>query len=327
MVDVIDIGLVGAGFMGDAHSAAYRQIPNVRVKAICSRSRDKAEKMAEEWGANVYESLEEMLDEESIDAVDICTPTSTHRHMVETAAAYKKHVICEKPMATNEEDAEAMIESCRRAGVILMVAHVVRFNKKFLSARNLLLDGSLGKPGVVRISRVGEFPKWSSWYSNEAPGGTLLDLAIHDFDYLRWCLGPVQRVFSRQVVGDSLDHSLTLLRFASGAMAHVESSWAYPSGTELQVSLEIAGSNGVAQFERQKSYPVYTFREGITSADNPLTKNSYVRQLEHFIDCIRNNQSPLTSGEEGLESLRISLAAIQSATTGMPIELEVRVRE
>jgi len=322
---VFNIGLVGTGFMGRTHSAAFEQIPGARISAICSRNPDSARPLADQWGAAVYASLEEMLDKEPLDAIDICLPTHLHREAAELAAAAGKHVFCEKPIAASTEDAMAMITACRQAGVVLMIGHVTRFNPEYAAAKQQLLDGALGKPGVLRTSRVSEFPSWAAWYSNYGNEGTLIDLAIHDFDFLRWCLGPVKRVFTHQVSAEKFDHSLTILRFASGAMAHVEASWAYPAGTAIQVSLEIAGSNGLALFDRQKAYPIQAWHQdggGRAALASPLARNHYVRELEHFLDCIQHRKKPLTSGEEALEALRISLAAVRSARSGQPVELE-----
>src|SRR5690606_22892753 len=102
-------------------------------------------------------------------------------------AAKGKHVFCEKPIAESESDAQMMINACNKAGVILMIGHVTRFNKEFSTARQQLLDGTLGKPGTVRTIRSGSFPAWGDWYAGYGDSGTLLDLAIHDLDYLRWC--------------------------------------------------------------------------------------------------------------------------------------------
>lgn len=322
---MLNIGLAGSGLMGRTHSAALRRIPGARVVAVYSRTPDKARQLADEWGARVYTSLEGMLDDDIVDAIDICLPTHLHRNAVELACIKGKHIFCEKPIAPTAEDAQAMIDVCRQAGVVLMIGHSTRFNPESLAVREQLLNGALGNIGVVRTTRAGEFPAWASWYSDYGTSGTLIDLAIHDFDFLRWCLGPITRVFANQVSAGKLEHSQTILRFASGAMAHVEASWAYPPGTTLQIAIEAAGSNGLALFDRTSCSPVQTYMAdcgGLAVSDNPMAKNSYVRELEHFLDCIRTGETPLTSGEEALQSLLVSLAAIRSAKTGMPVELE-----
>jgi predicted dehydrogenase len=269
-----------------------------------------------------------MLRDGQFDAVDICLPTDLHRWAVELAAAHGKPVFCEKPIALTEEDASAMIDACKKAGVTLMVGHVVRFFPEYRAAREQVLSGKLGKPGVVRTIRSGAFPVWSGWFGDEArSGGPLLDLAIHDFDYLRWCFGPVQRVFSRTLTTkrEGMEHTLTLLRFASGVMAHVEASWAYPQGSPFQTSIEIAGSEGLILFDKNKSGSVVQYggpRKQTGVPESPLLKSPYALELEHFITCVKEQKQPLTSGEEALASLRVGLAAYQSARTRLPVELE-----
>jgi UDP-N-acetylglucosamine 3-dehydrogenase len=326
------VGLVGAGTMGNTHSRAYRQIPGARITAVCDIDEGKANKLASAWDAPVFASLEAMLKGGSFDAVDVCLPTDLHREAVELAAAYGKHVFCEKPIALTEEDASAMIEACKKAGVTLMVGHVVRFFPEYLAARRQVLSGKLGNLGVVRTIRSGAFPAWSEWFKDESrSGGPLLDLAIHDFDYLRWTFGPVKRVFSRTLTDkmDGKEHSLTVLRFESGVMAHVEASWAYPQGAPFQTSIEITGSKGMALFDKGQSNSIVHYgkpNKQYGAPDSPLEKSPYALELEHFIDCVKNNKEPLTSGEESLESLRIGLAAFRSARTKLPVELEEDAR-
>jgi UDP-N-acetylglucosamine 3-dehydrogenase len=322
------IGLIGAGTMGNTHSRAYRQIRDARITAVCDIDAEKANRLAAQWDARVFATLEDMLRDGQFDAVDICLPTDLHREAVEIAAAYGKPVFCEKPIALTEEDASAMIEACKKAGVILMVGHVVRFFPEYRAAREQVLSGKLGKTGVVRTIRSGAFPTWSNWFGEDSrSGGPLLDLAIHDFDYLRWCFGPVRRVFSRILTTkrEGMEHTLTLLRFESGVMAHVEASWAYPQGSPFQTSIEISGTDGLILFDKEKSNSIVQYggtQQSSGVPDSPLAKSPYALELEHFITCVKQQTEPLTSGEEALASLRIGLAAYRSAQTQMPVQLE-----
>ncbi|MDF2962622.1 MAG: oxidoreductase domain protein [Paenibacillus sp.] len=322
------IGLVGAGTMGNTHSRAYRQITDARITAVCDIDADKANRLASEWEATAFTSIEDMLKNGQFDAVDICLPTDLHRQAVELAASYGKHVFCEKPIALTVEDSEAMIHACKKAGVTLMVGHVVRFFPEYRAAREQLLSGRLGNPAVVRTIRSGAFPVWSDWFKDDSrSGGPLLDLAIHDFDYLRWCFGPVRRVFSRTLTAkrEGMEHTLTLLRFESGVMAHAEASWAYPHGSPFQTSLEITGTKGLVLFDKDKSNSIVKYggpqnQSGVP--DSPLAKSPYALELEHFIECVKHKKEPLTSGEEALASLKVGLAAVRSAELNLPVEME-----
>lgn len=325
---MLNIGLIGAGTMGNTHNRAYKQLTDTNIAAVCDIDESKAVRIAEQWGAKVYTSVEDMLNDAKIDAVDICLPTDMHRSVTEMAAARGIHVFCEKPIAVTEADAEAMIEACRAAGVMLMVGHVVRFFPEYRLAREQLLAGKFGKPGVIRSIRSGAFPIWSSWFKDYSrSGGPLIDLAIHDFDYLRWCFGPVRRVFSRTLgkQEEGLDHALTVLRFESGVIAHVEASWAYPQGAPFQTSLEIAGTDALALYDRQSSFSVVKFggtKEQNMVPESPLARSPYALELQHFADCIRTGETPLTSGEEALASLQVSIAAVESSRTNRVVELK-----
>lgn len=326
---MIRIGLIGAGTMGNVHSRALRQIPGARLTAVCDIVEEKARHTAEDWQAQAFTSMEEMLRHAPIDAVDICLPTDLHRQAAEMAAACGKHVFCEKPIALTAEDAQAMIVSCRKAGVMLMVGHVVRFFPEYRAAREQVISGRLGSIGVVRTIRSGAYPVWSDWFADERrSGGPLLDLAIHDFDYLRWCFGPVKRVFSQTLTAsrNRLEHTLTVLRFQSGVIAHVEASWAYPKESPFQTSIEIAGSKGLVLFDKERSNSILQFggpKQQTAVPDSPLAKSPYTLELEHFVECVTNGQPPLTSGEESLASLLVGLAAVRSAKTKLPVECEV----
>lgn len=325
---MLKVGLVGAGTMGKTHHRAYRQLTDVRISAVCDLDAEKAGSIAGEWNADTYVSLEEMLKQADLDAVDICLPTDLHRQAAELAASYGKHIFCEKPIALTVEDAEAMIEACKKANVTLMVGHVVRFFPEYRSARDQLQSGRLGAPGVVRTVRSGSFPRWSGWFNDYSrSGGPIIDLAIHDIDYLRWCFGPVRHVFSRTLSGkkDNFDHSLTLIRFASGVIAHVEASWAYPPGAPFLTSLEIAGSKGLVLYDKDKSNSIVQYGGSAAAAgaaDSPLARSPYALELEHFIHCVRNKEVPLTSGEEALASLKVGLAAVRSAQINRPVNVE-----
>src|SRR3954454_8607107 len=189
------VGIVGTGGMGSYHVAQWHRLP-VESVSYFDLVRERAEAQAKRFGGTVYDSLDELL--QHVDVVDVCTQTPEHAGVVIAAAAAGKHVITEKPMARSIADAEAMIAACKKAGVRLFVAHVVRFFPEFARAKAVLDSGELGTPGVIRTVRGGDFPGWNSWYGDFAQsGGVIMDLAIHDLDYVRWCFGDITRVFAR----------------------------------------------------------------------------------------------------------------------------------
>lgn len=181
------VGIVGAGTMGSVHAESHREAGH-EVVAIYDPRPEAAAAVAAPVGARAVGSFEELLADPAIEVIDVCVPTYLHRAYVEAAARASKQVICEKPLALTLEDGRAMIEACRQAGVQLFVGHVVRFFSEFILAKRLVEEGKVGRPGLVRMSRGGPFPRgWDNWYADPRRSAPLLlDLVIHDFDWLRW---------------------------------------------------------------------------------------------------------------------------------------------
>jgi UDP-N-acetylglucosamine 3-dehydrogenase len=326
----LSVGIVGAGLMGKMHARRWAQLP-VELAGFYTRRPERAQAAAEHHGGRAFPSLEALLS--AADVVDVCTPTPTHKDLVLAAAAAGRHIICEKPMARHLDDAEEMIAACQVAGVRLFIAHVVRFFPEYARAKELLDSGQLGRPGVIRTVRGGSFPAsdTQTWFTDfEQSGGVILDLLIHDIDYVRWCLGDVATVFARGLTFsdvDDADHVLLTMRFRSGALGHLEGSWAYPPGN-FRTRLEIAGDGGLLECDSLDTLPLsLTLKRGETSPaagvpvpESPMhaADDPYYREIAHFLSCLESGADFLVSPQDGLEALRIALAAIESLRTGQP---------
>ncbi len=327
------VGIVGAGLTGGMHAERWAQLP-VTLVGFHTRSPDRARAAASTYGGRAFTSLQELLAE--VDVVDVCTPTPTHKDLVLAAAAAGKDIICEKPMARRLRDAEAMIAACEEAGVRLFVAHVVRFFPEYARAKEVLDSGQLGRPGIIRTVRGGNFPApgAQNWYADfEQSGGVIVDLLIHDIDYARWCFGDVARVFARGLTFSGVqdtDHVLLTLRFHNGAIGHLEGSWAYPPGN-FRTRLEIAGDGGLLEVDSLEVLPFsVTLKQegralvaGVPVPESPMhpTDDPYYREIAHFLSCLESGEDFLVSPQDGLEALRIALAAIESLKTGRPVDV------
>jgi len=318
--------------MGSLHAGHYDALPDSRVAAVLDVRPDAARVLAEVYSATAYGDIEEMLADGSIDIVSITTPTPYHKECVLKAAAAGKHVFCEKPIATTLEDGLEMTDACRRAGVVFMVGHVLRYFPEYASAKRLIEDGAVGKVGMVRTSRGGSFPQSAGdWYADKVKsGGVTMDTLIHDFDWLRWSLGEVVRVYGKGLLeraAEHKDYALITLRFASGAVAHVEGTWMRPDG--FKTSLEIAGSKGLIAFNNEDSAPIKLAFAGSDGAgveavpQSPLSAEDdpYRLELADFLTAIKSGGESPISGEDAVEALKISLAALESITTGQPVEI------
>src|SRR5919112_479702 len=319
------IGLVGAGFMGGVHLNAYTAIPEVEVVGVADARTEAAEAGAEMVGARPYRSFEELVAAEDVELVDVCLPTAFHRDLALLAAGEGKHVILEKPIARTMEDAREILEAFSGDGPRLFVGHVVRFFPEYVGIKEKIDAGDLGTIGLVRTSRRSPFLLgWNDWYADwRVSGGVLLDLVIHDFDYLRWVLGEVERVYARGVLGreyNRLDYVLATLRFESGAIAHVEGHWGYPG--PFNYSIEVAGSDALLSVDSTEP-PSLQLISGAPGEVPDLAsgKSPYEKELEHFIHCIATGEEPIVEAQDASEAVRIGHAATESVLTGKPVTL------
>jgi UDP-N-acetylglucosamine 3-dehydrogenase len=319
------VGLVGAGFMGGVHLNAYADNPDVEVVGVADARIEAAVAGAEMVGARPYTSYEELVAAEDVEVVDVCLPTAFHRDLAVRAAGEGRHVILEKPIARTMEDAQQILDAFSADGPRLFVGHVVRFFPEYVGIKQKIDAGDLGTVGVVRTSRRSPFLLgWNDWYADwRVSGGVLMDLVIHDFDYLRWTLGEVERVYARGMLGreyNRLDYVLATLRFQSGAIAHVEGHWGYPG--PFNYSIEVAGSHALLTVDSTEPASLQLIsgapEEGPDLASG---KSPYEKELEHFIHCMATGEEPIVEAYDAREALRIGLAATESVLTGDPVTL------
>ncbi len=332
------VALVGAGGMAGMHAACYTAMENARLEGVMDIRLEAAESLAAKHGAKAYHSFEQMLTEVKPDIVDVCCPTPWHVDYVLEAAKRAaelgiRGISTEKPMARTLHDCEKMRDACAAAGIPLFVAQVVRFFPEFLLARSQVQQGAVGTPASVRTHRGGYMPHaWDDWYGKfEWSGGCVLDLIIHDFDWLRWTFGPVERVYARGLAEKRLpiqDFALVTLRFRSGVIGHVEGTWSDPAG--FKVTLEVAGDAGLLEYNCNQPVAAplkialfggESSREAVAVPESPTDYNPYQAELEHFLQCVETGTTPSITPQDGIEAVRIALAALQSIQTGQPVTL------
>ena len=319
------VGVIGAGFIGAIHLGAYANMPDVEVVGVADGLPEIAAAGAAVVGASAYPSYEDLVSAEEVDLVDVCLPTSYHRDLALKAARDGKHVILEKPIARSLEDAEEIIAAFAGGSQRLFVGHVVRFFPEYVRIKEMIDAGELGTVGVARTSRRSPFlTGWNDWYADwRMSGGVLLDLFIHDFDFLRWALGEVERVYARSVLGheyNRLDYALVTLRFEGGAIAHLEGQWGFPG--PFNYSIEVAGSRAMVAADSTGPAPVRFLGGTKDTGESPdviVGKSPFQTELEHFIRCAATDDEPIVDAHDALEALRIGHAAIESVKTGRQV--------
>lgn len=327
------VGIVGVGFMGTTHASGWADTP-ARMVGFTAETQKEAGALAKQYHAKIYSSLEDMLPD--VDVVDICSPTHLHHEMILKAAAAGKHVVCEKPLARTTQQAREAVEACKEAGVQLLVAHVVRFFPEYALAQSAAANGQIGRPAVLRLHRGSYRPKKpaGNWFLDEAKsGGILMDLMIHDYDYARWIAGDVETVSARRVTerhpDAPVDYGLVILSHRSGAISHIAGSWAYPPPTFI-TRFEIAGDRGLIEFDSDGTAPIHNLilKTGGSDApdvglpSSPISESPYTTQIKEFYAALADGKPTRVSATDGLASVQIAEAAIQSAQSGQPVHLQ-----
>jgi len=309
------IGIIGAGGMGGTHARHFRGLGTAEI-GIFDTDAQKAGSVAEAHGARAFGSWDEIL--AWADAVDICTPTPSHAELAGQAIAAGRGLLVEKPLALTLDEARSLVLAADSSGIPLVVGHVVRYFPEFKLGHRLVKDGKLGQPAAIRIRRGGGPPRAQWFLDHSLSGGILVDLAVHDFDWLRWTFGEVKHLFARSLgarSGQGADYALTTLTFESGAVAHVESTWMDPAGG--RVTLEVCGSAGMFEFDSRRTATVRTHVASGARAEAPLSveDDPYRNQLAAFLESLETGK-PSVPGVDGFMALSIGLAALESAKTG-----------
>ncbi len=325
------VGIAGVGFMGSTHAAGWSET-DAEIVGFVAETTQEAEGLAKQYQVKIYPDLASMLPD--VDVADICTPTHLHHAMTLPAAAAGKDIVCEKPLARTSAQALEMLVACRKAGVKLLVAHVVRFFNEYALAKASVARGEIGKPGVIRLSRGSFRPKKpaGNWFLDEAKsGGILMDLMVHDFDYARWIAGDVESVFAKKVTSGHpdapIDYGLVILKHRSGALSHIAGAWAYPPPT-FRTHLEIAGDGGLIEFDSADTAPILNLvaRSSADTPDvglpsSPVSESPYTTQIKEFYAVLRGEKEPRILAEDALAAVQIAEAAIQSAASGKAVTL------
>lgn len=332
----IKVGVIGCGSI-----AKHRHIPehaaneNVEIVAFCDIVEERAQEYADQYNAKAYTSFEELLKNEEVDAVSVCTPNSFHAPISIAALNAGKHVLCEKPMATSAEEADAMIAAAEKNGKKLMIAHNQRFVASHAKARSIIESGALGKIYSFRTAFGHGGPEnWSadgsnSWFFKKELAfiGAMGDLGVHKTDLLRYLIGEEFTEVAAFVEGSAKenstvdDNAVCILKSESGMIGTLAASWAYNGGEDN--STVFYAENGILRLEDDSDYSlIIEYKNGnserhslgaIQSNEEGQQTDTHV--VEHFITSILDDTTPPVCGNEGKKSLQVILAALESSET------------
>ena len=342
------VAILGAGFIANIHLESYvRFVPEAEVVAVYSNVGEDAKAFAMTHGIpQSYDNLDRLLAESGADVIDICIPNFLHYEACMKAAAANKHIIIEKPLALTLEEADEMIDVCKRQGVLLMYAEQLCFTPKYERARALVESGAVGDVYMLKQSERHSGPH-SAWFYNKetAGGGVMMDMGCHALAWFRWMNknNPVKSVYAdmKTVMHDieCEDNTVAVLEFENGVTAVAENSWARHGGMDDRI--EIYGDKGVLYADLFKGNSSLTYSiDGYDYASEKAgsTKGwtftifeeaynqGYPHELQHFISCVREGKQPLVTGEDGRDVLELIYAAYESARTGAKVHLPFKAK-
>jgi predicted dehydrogenase len=352
------VGIIGAGFIATrGHVPAYRAVPGVEVVALCDINEKRARAVSEELGIpQAYTDYHAMLEHENLDVVSVCSPNAFHAQMTIDALNAGAHVLCEKPMALNYADAQAMFAASQRAGRSLTIGFHMRYQPEFQTVKQILSDGKLGEVYYIKSSmlRRNGIPGYGSWFTNKdlAGGGAMMDIGCHMLDLSLWMLGHPKPLtvtanlyakFGPRAKGlgtwgidhfpagarfDVDDLATAFIRFEGGITLLLEVSWAGHSTPGHR--LQIMGTEGGIEvdprtFGRERPVHVFIEQDGELAEEelaiDPAVGSSYQREIAAWLQAIEAGSSPLVAPEQAALAVQITEAIYQSAATGKEVAI------
>ena len=343
-MDKIRMGFIGCGKIAQVrHIPEAHEREDVVISGYFNRTRSKAEDMARKYGGKVYDTYQEMLDDENIDAVVVSVANILHADVTMEALKKGKHVLCEKPMATTLEESERMVEVSEEEGKILNIAHNQRLNPVHRRAKELIEEGSIGKVLTFRTTFGHGGPEeWSSspgkdvwfFYEDAAGMGAMGDLGIHKTDLVEYLtgqkvvevsaiLGTLDKRGSRGELISVDDNALCLFRMSEGALGTMTVSWTY-YGLEDN-STVIYGSEGILYAYDDSDHPLKIVKktgEVLTFDEETHDKQSSSGVIDTFIEGIRSEEETILSGKVILSAMRAVFACEASFEEGKTVKIE-----
>ena len=345
----IGVGIIGSGFIAEMHAQAFERVSGAEVFAAASPTEEHVKEFSQRHNVPMwFTDYRQLLALEEVKVVTLCLPNNLHCKATLDAARAGKHVICEKPLCLSLAEADQMIKACAKAGVKLMYAEELCFAPKYVRMKQLVDEGAVGTVYHVKQSEKHDGPH-SAWFWDVARsgGGVTLDMGCHAIEFFRWMLGRPHAVSVYAEMGTYVhadktrgeDNALIVVNFENGATCLAEESWAKKGGMDDRA--EVYGSEGVIYADLLRGNSLLTYSEkgyGYAVEKAGSTKGwsftmfeelwnyGFPQEMEHFISCVRGNQTPLVTGEDGRAVLEIILAAYESARTGAKVKLPFKTR-
>jgi len=315
-VKKIGVAVIGAGFWGKNHARVFKELDETELIAVCDIDAEKAKNLAKQFSVETYTSVGKMLRRADIEAVTICTWSTSLAKEALKALKAGKHVLVEKPMAANSKQAEKLLKTAEKEGLHLTVGFLMRFIPGIQYIKESIEKRTIGELVCATAKRV------SQWPERIGDVGVVKDLAIHDIDMMRYLFGgdPVA-VYAK--TGNMKhkkfeDYAHIMLTFEGGKNAFIESNWLTPYKTRVLV---VTGSEAIAKIDYiTQELMIENAKETVQPRlpwQEPLKL-----ELRHFVNCILGKEKPLVTGMDGFKAIKIAEAALKSSKTGKLVKLK-----
>jgi len=311
----LGVAVIGTGFWGRNHARVFKELEETELLAVCDINAERAKNVAKQFGVRAYTSMGKLLKNKDIEAVSNCVWSLNLAKETLKALKAGKHVLVEKPMATNVKQAEKLLETAEEEGLHLSVGFLMRFIPGIQHMKNAIEDKTIGNLVCATAKRVSEWPE------RIGDVGVVKDTAIHDIDIIRYFFGeePIAVYAKTGSMKHKKfeDYAQIMLTFEGGKSAFIESNWLTPYKTR---TLVVTGSKAIMKLDyitqeltiedaKKTIQPRYPWQE-------PLKL-----ELQHFANCILKKEKPLITGTDGLKALQIAEAALKSSATGRAVKL------
>ena len=340
------LGLCGLGSFSYVIANTVQRSNKIELVSCYDPVAERRHATAARYGCAQEESFEAMVKRPDLDGVLLVSPNAFHREQTELAAAHGKHVYVEKPIANTLDDGRRMIAACEKAGVTLLIGHVHRRHAANRKVKELLDSGAIGKPVMVEAN-LSSGQGWElkpdefRWRDDDTgcPGGALMTIGVHQADTINYLFGPVKTVFSffnhLHIPAPVNDVTTTIFKFESGVLGYIGANFASPRtnwmqvyGTEANLTRTVARPDRQFDSERKVGPDESTRLEMVTKGSTTPQRVEFkigdpmLEEIDEFADCILSGRRAETDGRESIKALALIRAAIESAKTGLPVEVE-----
>ena len=321
---MIRVGVIGCGAISHSHLRSYAKSGRAEIVAVADPIPAVAEARAQEYGAHAFTDYADMLRTEEMQAVSICTPPPSHREITEQAVANGLHVLCEKPLAMSVAEGQAMVDAAKRANVHLLTAFCNRFYTPIVKAKEWIDAGKLGKLHHLRLRFAGVELMAGTWLADPAQGGGILwETSPHYVDLFRYLVGEMKEIYAK---GGTLAQDIPgtdtvayLVESVDGVVGTLEGSWSSPH-TEKRV--EVYGERGAIVIDFLSARSRFSLDHVTERLESDIDGHDrFYMEISHFLDCVAGNATPIVTGDDGVEAMRLITAARRSIETGLPVNV------